>query len=1208
MLTIHRLSAGDGYKYLLRHIASGDIDRAATNSLTSYYTAAGYPPGRWVGSGLAGLGSPRIRLERGDEVTEQQMAAIFGCGEDPLTLQLLGRPYPVYRTIRERIDARVAGLPAHLTAPERSLEIERITAEEADRRTRQAVAGFDLTFSPAKSVSALWAIADAGLQQQIVAAHHDAVHTVLRQIERHAAFSRTGEAGIAQIDTRGIIAAAFDHWESRAGDPQLHTHVVIANRVQGLDGQWRSLDGRILYQACVALSELYNDLLADKLTSLVGVEWSHRERAGQRNPAWEIEGVPDELLAEFSARSAQIEANLYDLLAHEHETTGRSPTKRRLYVLQQQATLMNRPHKHDPQPLHQLMLGWRRRAEQHARVRPAAIIKAAVDRSRSTPLSIQDLDTDTVEAYAATVIACVQRRRSTWTRWNLLAEAARQTRALRLATPEDRIDLLDRIADHAQTQSISLAAPELITIPERHPERLRRRDGASIFTIHNAQRYTSSAILGAEALLLDHAHTRTGPRTTTDLPSHPTAADAQLSPDQIEAVRRIATSGQVVEALIGPAGTGKTTTLATLRRTWEATFGTDSVIGLAPSAAAAEILGDRLGIHTENTAKWIHESLGPGAQNRRNWSTTCQRSLHKAARRGNESARTKWLEQMHAARADAERWTLHPGQLVIIDEASLAGTTQLAALARQADQAGAKLLLVGDDAQLSAVESGGVFRLIARDTNAATLSTVWRFHHDWERAASLQLRHGNTDAITTYRDHQRIHSGADDAMRDAAYTAWHTDEQRGLRSLMIAANNDTVADLNTRARIDRIHTGEAEPAGVTLHDGTHAGVGDRIITRLNQRRLTTNTGRHVRNGNTWTVLRRHRDGSLTAQSDTGDTLTLPARYVSESVELGYATTAHRAQGATVDTAHLIVTDNLSREILYVAMTRGRTANHAYIATVNTDDEDHQHIRDRTARDILDDILNRTDAERSAHEIMRDQLDAATRLDRLIPIHEHLNQIAAADRYRTTFTNCGIPSHAIAGSRAYGPLLAALRDAEARGLNPHALLHHAINRGTLHTAKDIAAVLHARIHRLLRRAERHGQLAPSVRIAGIALPPPDATDPGLAAAIRDTQTLIIDRARLLGRQAIEQQQPWLRGLSRQSGTRTIGHRDEDLICQIAAYRERYAVTCVDPLGPEPASPDQPRSVEWHRLRRQMITTANGVEPALQPELEQTSGRL
>jgi hypothetical protein len=236
MLSIHRLTAGDGYKYLLRHVASGDVDRRMATPLTSYYSASGYPPGRWIGSGLSGLGDGPLRP--GSEVTEAQMAALFGRAEDPSTGRPLGRPHPVYKSPPERIQQQIRALDPALNVAARQDAIEQIRKAEMRQKTKQAVAGFDLTFSPAKSVSALWATTDVGIQEQIVAAHHEAVHDVVALIEQHAAFTRTGDRGVAQIDTRGLIAAAFDHWDTRSGDPQLHTHVVVANRVQGPDGNW----------------------------------------------------------------------------------------------------------------------------------------------------------------------------------------------------------------------------------------------------------------------------------------------------------------------------------------------------------------------------------------------------------------------------------------------------------------------------------------------------------------------------------------------------------------------------------------------------------------------------------------------------------------------------------------------------------------------------------------------------------------------------------------------------------------------------------------------------------------------------------------------------------------------------------------------------------------------------------------------------------
>ena len=141
---------------------------------------------------------------------------------------------------------------------------------------RRAVAGYDFTFSLPKPASVLWAIADADTQAKIAEAHHNAIDDVLALMERELAATRTGEAGrngaVAQVEVTGLIAAAFDHFDSRAGDPQLHTHVVVSNKVLTVfDGKWRSLDGRPLHAATVALSELHNAVFADHLTRALGV-------------------------------------------------------------------------------------------------------------------------------------------------------------------------------------------------------------------------------------------------------------------------------------------------------------------------------------------------------------------------------------------------------------------------------------------------------------------------------------------------------------------------------------------------------------------------------------------------------------------------------------------------------------------------------------------------------------------------------------------------------------------------------------------------------------------------------------------------------------------------------------------------------------------------------------------------------------------------
>ncbi len=300
------MSAGDGYKYLLRTVAASDGDRSLSTPLTRYYNTDGTPPGRWRGAGVAAFGSGPISA--GDHVSEAQLQLLVGMGRDPITGEPLGRAYPEYRSVAERIEARTRALDPFLWPASRAEAVAAIDTEEAERGTRRAVAGFDFTFSIPKSASSLWAVADAGTQTLIADAHHAAVAEVVAFMEREVAATRTGATGrdgaVAQVDVRGLVATAFDHYDSRAGDPHLHTHVVISNKVQTvLDGKWRSLDGRPMHAAVVALSELHEAVFADHLTRILGVSWEARDLGGDRNPAWAVASVPEALVKEFSTRA-----------------------------------------------------------------------------------------------------------------------------------------------------------------------------------------------------------------------------------------------------------------------------------------------------------------------------------------------------------------------------------------------------------------------------------------------------------------------------------------------------------------------------------------------------------------------------------------------------------------------------------------------------------------------------------------------------------------------------------------------------------------------------------------------------------------------------------------------------------------------------------------------------------------------------------------
>jgi hypothetical protein len=300
------MSAGDGYKYLLRTVAAGDGKRLLSTPLTRYYAEEGTPPGRWMGCGLQCLSGGLVA--EGDVVTEAHLQLLIGLGRDPVTGEPLGRAYPVYRSNADH----ALDVPSEDGVGPTARAAAASAEEVSDAGRRRAVAGYDFTFSIPKSASILWGVGDATTQARIADAHHAAVAEVLAYMEREVAATRTGTTAqggaVAQVDVTGLIATAFEHFDSRAGDPHLHTHVVISNKVQTvLDDKWRSLDGRPMHEPVVALSELHETLFADELTRSLGVQWEKRERGRDRHPAWALNGVPDALVAEFSTRSRHID-------------------------------------------------------------------------------------------------------------------------------------------------------------------------------------------------------------------------------------------------------------------------------------------------------------------------------------------------------------------------------------------------------------------------------------------------------------------------------------------------------------------------------------------------------------------------------------------------------------------------------------------------------------------------------------------------------------------------------------------------------------------------------------------------------------------------------------------------------------------------------------------------------------------------------------
>jgi conjugative relaxase-like TrwC/TraI family protein len=318
VISLRKMTLGSGYRYLMESVAAGDGGRHQSTSLSAYYAESGTPPGVFLGAGLRSLDGGR-GVEKGSAVSEEHLFNMLGMCADPVSGQPLGRqPNRAHLSLAKRLAERVKAITAPPGTAERAEALRRIETEEraAGARFRAPVAGFDLTFSPSKSVSTAWALADPGTKSVIYDCHRRAIEVVLTYAEQVVFSSRSGTGGVVHEDIEGIVAAAFTHWDSRSGDPQLHDHVVVSNRARSVsDGRWRTLDGRGLFKNVVALSELHQGVLSDLLTQSLGWGWDGRSRRHSDQLRYEVTGVPEALMAEFSSRSAAVEVRKDELVA-----------------------------------------------------------------------------------------------------------------------------------------------------------------------------------------------------------------------------------------------------------------------------------------------------------------------------------------------------------------------------------------------------------------------------------------------------------------------------------------------------------------------------------------------------------------------------------------------------------------------------------------------------------------------------------------------------------------------------------------------------------------------------------------------------------------------------------------------------------------------------------------------------------------------------
>ena len=1211
MAVVATLSKGYDLDYIWKQ-----VDRGAAKDAASYYIqaseAGGEPPGRWWGPGARALG-----FEPGQTVERQPYDLLLGERKSPDGTQL-GRP-PGNGSKAADLYAQLLVAEPHATA-ERKRELR----TEAIQKARQSPLFFDLTISLSKSISLFHASLgeNARLARQVGDREGDrywsalvgevddmiwqAVHVGFGYFQREAGYTRTGSHGTrvhgretGQWHEADLVVAHWLQHTSRDGDMQLHVHSQIAHIVRtSTDGKWRAPDSLGYNEHIGAVAAIVSQHLEEALTARFGLEWTARDDGH----GFEIKGISGEMMRLFSSRRESITADLRARAARFEQRYGRAPSQRELAQLAQASNFATRTSKHGALDLAQAHAGWADKLAHTLGVTLASIAPSVWhEAERATARGATTRSTTSHGPYltdpelaraAQKAVALAQQEKSAWTRADVIKHLGRvlpRTGMDPAAAAALLEDLTDRVLASQFEPVACLEAPELPEVPAS----LRRADGRSIYQRHGGTRYATRAQLAMEARTLARARASTAPKLAREQAAHALGADlarlesaltgatpdahAQptqtgLREDQAAAALAALTDGRLVSVINAPAGSGKTRVLAEAAHIW-AEAGLGPVIGITPSQSARNTLAAGVPV-SYNAAQFLG---------------------HLPGRRG--------------ARGPVP---IAPGTLLVIDEASMLSGPDLADLIAYARAKGAKIILAGDVSQLQAVENGGAMSLLAARLGYARLAEPVRFRSQWEQQASLRLRDGDTSVLAEYDQHGRIHGGNPEQTMDAAAAAYTALAAAGTDTLLMAAGHALRRELNRRIRHDLIALGivSGGPA-VRIADGTPASPGDLIIcTRNDHATEAGEPGRTLANGDLLRIEAVTLDGlivrrALDADPRTGLRRWTDRRFVfknHENAELGYAVTDHAAQGRTVHTALAVITGTEDRQHAYVALTRGTDANHAYVFTASPKradpvpgprpapelaryDKIHAErvgvsapatasAEPGTALSVLAAILDRDGQQHSASQTRSQALADADHLALLHTIWTAETGPAREQRYRN-LRAAALPGHHAAPGPRDRWLWRTLHAAELAGLDPAQVLADAIGERDLAGARDIPAVIDARIR------NRIGSLVPlpagpwSARVPAIA-------DPERRAYVTQVAELMDARKERLGAHAADSAPPWavsaLGPVPEQPAARLDWQRRA---ASIAAWRELSGYHHpADPIGPEPAAAAPDLRAAWH----------------------------
>jgi len=777
------------------------------------------------------------------------------------------------------------------------------------RRPPIARVGYDVTLTCEKSLGLLAMLSDGERQQNVVNALRAANETAMSHLDRVAAVARKGGQAVG---TEGLIIASYFHGTSRALDPHPHHHNVVANAVVDEDGDVRTLDARALYRHAPAAAALATAALRWELREL-GLGWWRRD-----DGVWEVAGIDERAIREFSRRRNEMD----EVRAVLEERFGRPIT----HDEENTVALSTRPAK-DAVDATELVADWRRRAK---------AVGLDVDGCFDRP-------------FDRAVTHALLPGRDTHRLFEDLADPVSGLCAM--SNTFDRADVLKAIADWAITDGHGRTCKVLL--PPQEIERLadvfcgsaqvvqldpvavagviRRRDGTTVSDGQRDPVYTTMELLEVESEIIacyrNGRHAAAGCVTCDHLGDGEGTTDAiHLSDEQRALVRSWCTSGYRVQAAVGRAGTGKTTTMRAAAHAWRAAG--YRVTGCAVKAEAARQLAGDAGIEADTVALLL-------------------------------------------ARATGGQLVLDRDTILIVDEASTIGDRDLLAILRLADGAGATVRLIGDTAQHGSVPAGGSFAQLVElgGDDTPELTEVRRLRDPAQCRRSELVRSGQIiRALDELQESgQLVLTDSDAETYAAMLDRWYVHRRSGDDHPMVHGRNRQRRLLNQIAQAVLAADGTVDlEHAVTLSDGRRLCLGDDVIARHGDRSVHPDSdgSAWMRNGTTGRIIAVHRGGvpaddRVTVRTSVGPIEVRRAVFDRRrgGLDLGYAVTSYAVQGSTRNASTSAVTATTARSELYVDITRGRDSNQLY-ATRRAADRDGEEHLPRLDRELVPTLQHR----------------------------------------------------------------------------------------------------------------------------------------------------------------------------------------------------------------------------------------------------------